>query len=995
MSRLLRGIVLFLVASRSLGQQIPLSTLMGVVSAEDGTPLAGVTVRLVSPALQGTREATTSRTGEYFLALLPPGDYSVRFASPNTQEVSRSVTLPAAGTVRLDQIVRPAAAESIHVTGETTSATGPEIGANFPQKLMNQLPSGRTLRDAALLAPGVNENGPASSLGSASPRQALMISGAVSYGSLYLVDGVVVNENLREQPQDLFIEDAIQETTVQTGRISAEYGRFTGGVVNLVTRSGGNNWSGSFRTTFSSDQWTANNAYDAARENDTRAHDLNEIYEATLGLPILKDHLWAFGAGRLANIDQSFATRPPPGPGNIDPTPVPYSYGRDEERIEGKVTAAPLPSVGLVASYINTHLDETNYAFNRNILSTETLMPRSLPYSLFAVNASGVASASLFLEGQYSRRNFEIEQTGPQPTDVIHGTTILDGDVNRFGAPQFSGEPPNIYNNDSFSVRASRLLSTGSWGEHDLRVGYERFQESTQEQNNFSSSGYVIGAGSIVRGTEVFPVFDPTTSIDWYPITAPAAPADLVTHSIYLNDRVSLGRHWSLNLGLRWDKNHDVNSSGELVSSEGSLSPRLGARFDPRGDGRLVFDVGYAKYVSQIHERIANAASPAGNAAAYQWIYGGPCINCNPFAPTSSLLSTDAALAQLFQWFESIGGTASPPAQGSLPGFSTRIAPGGLRSPYANEISAGAELALRTNGAIRADFVYRDYRDQYNGRIDLTTGQTPPDAFGNVSDIEEIGNSNQLKRSYTAVQFQAHYRFGNSLSAAATYTWSHLTANLVGEYNCCAAAWGLIDEYPEYKQASWNAPVGDLTGLGIAPFSADERHRARAWVVYQALLGKGTLSLAALEAFDSGLGYEAVGSIDPTPYVHNPGYANPLGNTLASGTVAYFFTKPGAFRTDNVTHTDLALDCSLPVFAPVEIFLHAQVFNLFNEQAVIAVNSNVLTNNDKPSIAPFNPFTDTPKQGFNYVLSPNFGKPTSSAGYQTPRTFQFAVGLRF
>ena len=48
-----------------------------------------------------------------------------------------------------------------------------------------------------------------------------------------------------------------------------------------------------------------------------------------------------------------------------------------------------------------------------------------------------------------------------------------------------------------------------------------------------------------------------------------------------------------------------------------------------------------------------------------------------------------------------------------------------------------------------------------------------------------------------------------------------------------------------------------------------------------------------------------------------------------------------------------------------------------------------------PSIAPFNPFTDTPKQGVNYVLAANFGKPTSSAGYQAPRTFQLGVGVRF
>ena len=269
----------------------------------------------------------------------------------------------------------------------------PRSGRTIPQKLLNKLPSGRALRDAALLAPGVNENGPSSSLGSASPRPAIMISGAVSYENLFLVNGVVVNENLRGQPQDLFIEDAIQETTVQTGRISAEYGRFMGGVVNVVTRSGGNRLSGSFRATLSSDQWTANNAYDEGHGVDNRAHILNEAYEATLGFPLWKDRLWAFGAGRFADTGQSFATQPQQQAGNVDPTPVPYVYGRDERRFEAKLTAAPMPGASLVVSYIENHLDETNYAFNRNILETETLMPRTLPNSLLAVNASGVLCA--------------------------------------------------------------------------------------------------------------------------------------------------------------------------------------------------------------------------------------------------------------------------------------------------------------------------------------------------------------------------------------------------------------------------------------------------------------------------------------------------------------------------------------------------------------------------------------------------------------------------
>ena len=59
-----------------------------------------------------------------------------------------------------------------------------------------------------------------------------------------------VNENLRQQARPLYVEDAVQETKVSSGNISAEYGRFQGGVVNMITKSGGNNFSGSFRTTF-------------------------------------------------------------------------------------------------------------------------------------------------------------------------------------------------------------------------------------------------------------------------------------------------------------------------------------------------------------------------------------------------------------------------------------------------------------------------------------------------------------------------------------------------------------------------------------------------------------------------------------------------------------------------------------------------------------------------------------------------------------------------
>lgn len=205
-------------------QSLPTANLAGKVSAEDGSGLPGIRIRLESESLQGVRETSTSATGDFLVALLPRGQYTVTFQADGMQSVSRSVTLPAASTVRLDQRMRPAeVAESVAVSADSESAaglSGPEIGVNYKKDLVDRLPVDRSLRSVVLLAPGVTENGARGSVGSTNDRKPLMISGAFSYSSLFLINGVVVNENLGGQPYDLFIEDAIEEATVSTGRIS-------------------------------------------------------------------------------------------------------------------------------------------------------------------------------------------------------------------------------------------------------------------------------------------------------------------------------------------------------------------------------------------------------------------------------------------------------------------------------------------------------------------------------------------------------------------------------------------------------------------------------------------------------------------------------------------------------------------------------------------------------------------------------------------------------
>jgi carboxypeptidase family protein/TonB-dependent receptor-like protein len=1001
MRRILIGLLGFLLPVLLQAQGMPSSSLTGRLTSEDGTPISGVRATLESRALQGRREAATSATGEYFFDLLPPGEYEVTFRQEGLETAQRQVVLEAASRARVDAVLRPAPVkESVSVSGEAQRLSfrdDLQASANYRKTLVDRLPIDRSLRSIALLAPGVNDNGPSSSTGSASERAAITISGAPSFENLFLINGVVANENIRGQPQDLFIEDAIAETTVLTGRISAEYGRFTGGVVDAITRSGGNQLHGSFRTTLTNDDWTANNPYDSALGVDHRTTDLNETYEATLGGPLWRDRIWFFGAGRLASLNDSRSTRPTALPGDVNPTPVAYVHGTDEGRGEGKLTLGISSGHELVASYIGVKQKETNFAFNQNILDTDgSLTDIERPYWLLALHYDGVLSQKLFLEAQYSRRSFTIEQQGPTDTSLIGGTRIFD--TSRALAGYYSLYAPILvpqqYDNDSWLLKASSFLSSTAWGSHDMRFGVERFGESAAANQHATGSDFRVNVtSSIIRGTEVFPSIHPGDTIRWSPIAEQSDGTDLVTYSAFVNDRIDWSTHWSFNVGLRYDKNHDRDSNGLNVSEHASWSPRLALLYDPSGSGRFRIEAGYARYVDKIQDNLADRSSPVGQRSDFFWRYRGACINCDVKAPTDSLVPTDQALQQLFAWFAGVGGVKSPPISATIPGLSTRISPDGLRSPNVKEFSVGVQSAFGAGNSVRVDFLYRDYDDFYSSRIDSTTGQSAPDPLGRTYDMSVIGNSNLLDRRYEGVQTQFQFRIFRGLALAGSYTWSRLTGNFGAENRAVSAIPANVEEYPEYKQQRWSFPTGYISSGFPIQAAGDQRHRLRAWILRDLPVPSGILNISLLQAYDSGQPYEVAGPIDDRAYVVNPpAYRTP------PQTVSYFFTSPGTFRTDDISHTDIALNWTIPVGGSFELFLRPEVWNLFNQKGVIAVDTTVYTAANQTSsmkLKPFNPFTDTPVLGVNYAPGPNFGKPTSSASYQQPRTFRLGVGARF
>src|SRR6185436_860142 len=212
------GLALLLTALPMLAQ-IPTGTVSGKVTSAEGEALPGVTVTVSSPNLQGTRDAVTSETGEYNIPLLPPGDYEVSFELEGFSNPKRSLKVSAAQTQRLDaELSNAAVSEEIVVTGTyETISTSPEASTTYEKEFVEELPMERNIRETVLLTPGVSATGPGN------PRtRGITIAGSQSYENLFLVNGVAITENLRGQPFDLFIEDAIEETTTTVSGISAE-----------------------------------------------------------------------------------------------------------------------------------------------------------------------------------------------------------------------------------------------------------------------------------------------------------------------------------------------------------------------------------------------------------------------------------------------------------------------------------------------------------------------------------------------------------------------------------------------------------------------------------------------------------------------------------------------------------------------------------------------------------------------------------------------------
>ena len=336
-SNSLVALFVLMTAAVAAAQGVQTGSVRGVVQDATGLVVAQATIHAESPAQQGSRVTASDEVGAYQFQGLAPGLYTLTFEFTGFQTVKSTVRVSVGAIARLDVALPMATVtEAVTVTAATPSLlTARGGGSTMRTADLERLPTGRTPSLVAELAPGLTNNTP--------NVNQVTISGAVAYDNVFLLDGVDIGDNLFARPDDLFVEEAIEETQVLTSAVSAEYGRFSGGVVNAVTKRGGNLFSGSVRSNLSNAAWTNETPFEEAA-GQKRQDKMDRYYEGTFGGPLSKNRAWFFFAGRTQSSETSLT---------LAQTAAAFQQTDEQQRWDLKVTATPMTNQTVQVQYLD------------------------------------------------------------------------------------------------------------------------------------------------------------------------------------------------------------------------------------------------------------------------------------------------------------------------------------------------------------------------------------------------------------------------------------------------------------------------------------------------------------------------------------------------------------------------------------------------------------------------------------------------------------------
>jgi hypothetical protein len=957
-------------------QGVQTGTITGTVTSADGLSLPGVTVTISSPALQGTRSGVTDANGAYVVKGLPPGTYTVDFALADFQPAKReNALITVGGTAEVDMTMALAGVtEAVTVTGQSPIPLDTVTSSQaFTKREVDLLPVGRNPNQIADLAPGLSSNTP--NVGQ------LTIAGATAFDNVFMVNGVDINDNLFGTANNLFIEDAIQETNVLTGGISAEYGRFSGGVVNLVTKSGGNVFSGTFRENFNNLAWIDETPRQKT-QGIKNVDDVTMSTEGTFGGPIMRDRLWFFLAGRYEKPQQTIT---------FLQSPVSTTRVDTNKRGEVKLTGTIAPGQVISGDYTNNSTQQNNrYSLNANSLDPTTLSNVTIPNSLFVTSYNGVLAQGFLTTLQYSQKKFKFDGLGGTSTAITdsplrtRGLTPGSGiGLNwLYGAPFFSALDPEERNNRQVTGSLSYTLSSKGSGTHDLRGGVEWYRSTRTGGNSQTSTGYVFltdyrsAGGAPVYDSAGVPIpvwaSNHTQVQNWLPTIG--AIINIDTTSLFIQDRWLATPALSVDLGLRYESVNSEATGDILTVDTTKWMPRLGLSYAFGGSGRTVVQATYGHYSGKYSEAQFAANTDVGTPSRVTYNYTGPAGQGRDFAPAYNLAN-----------YTTVASASFPTANIFFADATT--------SPNVHEATFSVGRELGQKGYVKVTYQFRRWYDFLEDSIQLSNGTVNVNRNGaNLTLTKAIyDNTNDINREYQALVFYNTYRFSSNLTLGANYT---LQLKNHGNSNVEAANQpgipSLLGDYPEILGPALDryVPYGRLADY--------QQHKLRVYGTFTQGLGAfGDIDVSPIWRVDSGTTYSLIASnypITPTELARNPGY--PDNDINASRTFNLFFGERGVSDFEGYGAMDLAVTYSIPIWRSARPWIKIEAFNVFNNQKLFRWDTTVTANNSSPRDASGLPTA--------YVNSPNFGTATADTHFPQPipgtnggRLMRGAIGFRF
>jgi outer membrane receptor protein involved in Fe transport len=944
-SRLTALIALGAAALYAQGTQT--GSITGEVLLKGGKPASGANITVTSPSLQGTRSTVADANGRFVLRLLPPGVYTLTLVKEGFQtiKITEKIGIDQNFQPRFEMTTTSGAVVEVIAASVATDKTDVKSAANYTAEAIDRLPTGRTMDLVALLTPGVT-------VGVGGRTQ---IRGAMTTSNLMLVDGQNVQDNAYATNAVTVINDSVEEFQIITGAISAEYGSVDGGVMNTLTKSGSNTFSGMVRLGLSNAQW------DAVAPLQSRAGISNTLGKTEtygLGGPILKDKLWFYASYYRTRSDLPFTYS------NATPGGNPFGNTSDarhdsEQRRQIKLSYQITENHQVVYSFMNGRTD----VLNRNTRAAE---PDATYDGLYTNQLSSLSwraawSNTTTSEIKYGAKK-QVLNAGGRYADrdrMFDYDTTLSWQSGPWKGPNAGGAGDHR-DNESFNVKVSFFFN--ALGSHQLDTGYDFYRGTVRAKNEQSASDYIIGIYGVngVNRTAF------GSDIWTYQYTEGKAVNDQT--GLYVNDKWSINNNISVQIGLRYDTYKAKKEDGSRTAGASGLSPRLGMKYDLFGDSKWIFGASYAKYNGKVLEGITNQVTGQGNPTEIDYAYIGP-EGRQSFAVLSNHANYDMTPGGITYY--------------GNPTLNVKLSDN-LKAPTTEEKQISASYTFQNpsigTGYVKLTAVQRDWKNLF----DYQQGNqgTVQDAAGQDHYYKVWVNSSVATREYKGLEFDSQLTTG-PWSLTAGITWSSLKGNYEGEGTSTPGrgegleAWTIVDGVQKFD-SSVVAPYGYLTGhVPLRMRGSATRSLSSEW---------GTTSVGIIYRFDTGSRLSDTRNISPAR----------LGLTGAAasdaGTVLTQYNGRGTRVMPAESYMDLAITHDFPLAVikgtKVNTFAKLVITNVWNHQQVISLNNLWNSATGTYNVA---------NQGINspWVPSAGNGTPNSTLNFGLPRQFTLAAGVRF